>query len=60
MSGTDLSFKDKKYFLDGKTYNCPFCNRRSVRFEVNDEGQFFWSEKKVAWFFIVRCLEDDY
>ncbi len=36
----DLSGKDSKYFVDGRTYNCPFCNRRNVSYEVETTEVF--------------------
>lgn len=55
----DLSHLDKKYFIDGRRYNCPFCNRRSVVYNVINKSDFNWSEDKVVYIYLVRCGETD-
>lgn len=55
----DLSSKDAKYFVDGRTYNCPFCKRRSVRFEAQHRASYDHAEDKTAHIYIVECLEDE-
>jgi len=51
----DESYLDQKYFINGSIYNCPYCNRRHVSYQVKDTVSFDWSEKKtcLAWF--VKC-----
>ena len=51
----DLSHLDKKYFIDHTTYNCPFCNRRNIRYSPIQAFTFDWSEKKRAYGFVSRC-----
>lgn len=51
----DDSYLDKKYFIDGKTYNCPFCNRKNVVYKVQDKFNFDWSDQKQCYGFIVEC-----
>jgi len=51
----DMSRLDKKYFIDEKKYNCPFCNRRSVVYQVISVEQVDWSEKRVVNIYRVRC-----
>lgn len=53
----DLSQLDKKYFLDGRRYNCPFCNRRSVVYEVISKLSFNWSDDRVVYIYLVKCGE---
>jgi hypothetical protein len=52
---TDQSHLDSKYFVDGRVYNCPFCNRRHVAYHVYDYVSFDWSDQKVCTAFFVRC-----
>jgi hypothetical protein len=52
---TDDSYLDKKYFIDKFTYNCPFCNRKNVRYSVHDKFAFDWSEDKECYGFIALC-----
>ena len=59
MASEDLSFKDKKYFIDGTIYNCPFCNRRNVKFTVSLESSFSWSNSRRVYIYIVRCSENE-
>ena len=51
----DFSHLDQKYFLDTEVYNCPFCNRNNVHYEIVDEFVFNWNEKKLCHGFIARC-----
>ena len=51
----DLSYRDKKYFVTPKTYNCPFCNRRSVGFSVVRSIGFDWSDERYVFIYIVKC-----
>lgn len=53
----DLSHLDKKYFLDGRRYNCPFCNRKSVVYDVISKLEFNWSEDKTVYIYLVECGE---
>jgi len=51
----DMSYLDRKYFIDKNVYNCPFCNRRNVKYAVVREGIFDWSETKTCFIHLVRC-----
>ena len=53
----DKAHKDNKYFIDGRTYNCPFCNRRSVAFMIVGNSSFDWSIEKKCYLYLVRCKE---
>ncbi len=44
----DDSHLDQKYFIDDTIYNCPFCNRRHVSYEITNRYRFDWSTKKVC------------
>lgn len=55
----DFSHKDGRYFLDGSTYNCPFCNRRSVKFKIVTRSSFNWNKEKKAFLFIIECQEKE-
>lgn len=52
----DQSYLDKKYFIDETVYNCPFCNRRNVRYELLDDFYFDWSNDKKCFVYFVKCL----
>lgn len=51
----DLSHLDKKYFIDSHIYNCPFCKRNNVAYEMVDHVEFDWSNNKECHCYIVRC-----
>ncbi len=51
----DQSYLDKKYFIDNKVYNCPFCNRRNVKYTLKSFFVFDWSEAKKCFGFLVKC-----
>lgn len=51
----DDSHLDSCYFVDGSVYNCPFCNRRHVTFQVINTFGFHWSKTKRCKGFLVRC-----
>jgi hypothetical protein len=52
---TDHSHLDKRYFVDGKTYNCPYCNRNHVPFYATDSFRFDWTERKKCYGYCVEC-----
>jgi hypothetical protein len=52
---SDYSYLDRKYFIDDKVYNCPFCNRNNVPFTLSDHFDFNWSESKECQAFTVSC-----
>jgi hypothetical protein len=49
------SYLDTKYFIDGDVYNCPFCKRRNVQYEVLGEFDFDWTPDKRCYVMIVKC-----
>lgn len=51
----DQSELDKKYFLDNKRYNCPFCNSRSVVYSVSSREEVDWTDSKKAWAYTAVC-----
>lgn len=51
----DQSHLDKKYFIDGYKYNCPFCKRGSVSYSVVDVLNFDWSLERIVWAYKVEC-----
>lgn len=51
----DDSYLDLKYFIDDKIYNCPFCNRRHVSYEIAGRGKFHWTTEKTCWVWFVKC-----
>lgn len=51
----NLSNLDKKYFIDHKKFNCPFCNSRSVVYTVTSCDVVDWSDNKKAWIYRVMC-----
>ncbi len=52
-----VSHKDKKYFIDGSIYNCPFCKRGNVSYIIIDQGSFDNSNTKTAHFYIIQCTD---
>lgn len=51
----DKSNLDKKYFIDSDVYNCPFCNRRNVTYNIASVVDFDWTEKKRCYVYVVIC-----
>ena len=51
----DASHLDAKYFIDGSVYNCPFCNRRHVRYSITSTHDFDWAESKRCRVVFVKC-----
>ena len=33
---TDKSYLDKKYFIDPYVYNCPYCNRKHIKYNISE------------------------
>lgn len=52
---TDNSNLDQKYFIDYKTYNCPFCNRKNVIYSKIDSFNFDWNDDKKCYGMIIKC-----
>ncbi len=53
----DRSHKDKQYFIDGSTYNCPFCKRRNVKYKVAGTGSYDSSNTKTVYYYLINCSE---
>lgn len=53
---TDMSHLDSQYFVDGKTYNCPFCKRNHVPFEVLAWHDFNWTKERACRAVFIKCL----
>lgn len=51
----DQSHLDLKYFIDPYIYNCPYCNRRHVTYELRSTGTFNWTATKRCACYFVRC-----
>lgn len=51
----DQSSLDKKYFIDHKKYNCPFCNSRSVVYSVVSREEIDWTDTRKVWVYRVEC-----
>ena len=51
----DLSHLDKKYFIDPYKYNCPFCKRNHVSYELIRTDDFDWGENKKCYVYFIRC-----
>ena len=51
----DLSHLDKKYFIDPYKYNCPFCKRNHVSYELISTDDFDWGENKKCYVYFIRC-----
>lgn len=52
---SDFSNRDKRYFVDATVYNCPFCNRNHVPFNLKECFEFDWTETKECYGFITEC-----
>lgn len=52
---SDQSHLDSKYFIDDKVYNCPFCNRRHVRYGWKRYSSFDWSNQKECHVYLIGC-----
>ena len=51
----DESYLDRKYFIDRYVYNCPFCNRNNVVYELLLGEGFDWSKEKKCYIYFVQC-----
>ena len=51
----DKSYLDRKYFIDSKVYNCPFCNRRNVSYTLTEHLKFDWSAEKECHVYVAEC-----
>jgi hypothetical protein len=55
----DRSHKDKKYFINGSTYNCPFCNRGSMNYFIEETTSYDSSNTNKTYIYLIRCGDDD-
>lgn len=51
----DQSYLDRKYFIDAKVYNCPFCNRNNVAYTITEKCSFDWDTKKKCYVIFIEC-----
>ena len=51
----DDSYLDDRYFIDAQVYNCPFCNRRHVKYTLFERARFDWTFDKPCHVYFVRC-----
>jgi len=51
----DNSHLDSKYFIAPDIYNCPFCNRRHVKYKNRGQNSFHWSNQKMCAIWRVEC-----
>ncbi len=51
----DQAHLDLKYFIDSEVYNCPFCNRRNVQYNVESKVEFDWTTNKRCVVWRVKC-----
>lgn len=52
---TDKSHLDRKYFIDPYVYNCPYCNRKNVKYSMDITHNFDWSEEKKCFVYFIYC-----
>ena len=51
----DHSHLDRLRFIDATVFNCPFCNRKHVPYEVYGFDRFDWTESKRCTVYTVIC-----
>ena len=51
----DDSKLDTMYFVDRHRYNCPYCNRRHITYNVKWIDEFDWTDKKKCNAIFVKC-----
>jgi hypothetical protein len=51
----DQSDLDQRYFIDWARYNCPYCKRRHVSYNIISRFVFDWTEKKPATALFAKC-----
>lgn len=56
----DESHLERRYFIDGQRYNCPYCNVRCIQYQIEDSGKFDWSRERECYFYTVRCTNCNY
>ncbi len=52
---SDMSYLDKKYFIDNHVYNCPFCNRNNVTYSFRSYNTFHWNNDKTCYIYFITC-----
>jgi hypothetical protein len=52
----DQSALDQRYFISDDTYNCPFCNRGSVGYQLVREVRFDWTDSQSVWAYFAQCV----
>jgi len=56
----DQSHLDLKDFIDPHVYNCPYCNRRHVSYELRSTYTFDWTATKRCACYFVKCRSCDH
>lgn len=51
----DHSHLDSKYFITHDIYNCPYCNRRHVKYRNLGSEGFHWTSDKICYIWRVIC-----
>jgi hypothetical protein len=51
----DMSYLDRKYFVDANVYNCPFCNRNNVQYILLARHEFDWNAERKCYIHLVKC-----
>jgi len=52
---SDQSYLDKKYFVSPYVYNCPFCNRNNITYDLPQSYRFDWTDKKKCYVYFAQC-----
>ena len=55
----DHSEKDNLYFIDQDIYNCPFCQRRNVKYSVTDTTWYHTGTENIMHVYQVKCSDCD-
>jgi len=56
----DESYLDKKYFIDGYVFNCPFCNRNNLQYSLTTHFSFDWTKEKKCYGYLAKCSSCDH
>lgn len=51
----DKSQLSKNYFIDNQLYNCPFCNRQYVAYNLERTYCFNWDKQEKCFVYFVEC-----
>lgn len=49
------SYLDKKYFINANFFNCPFCYRNNLPYELTHKLEFDWNNDKKCFIFLAKC-----